>query len=174
MRTRLATIGASRAEKSQAIVAALRAHPKFAISRRIAIFSPIATEPDVESLWERTLHHFCYPRIVEGALEFVDVPRLDALQRSHWHAEIRELHDPDARVIAPADVEIILTPGLAFTKRGDRLGRGGGYYDRYLASMPATTLKFGVCFHQQIVDLLPMDAHDQRVDAVVTENGMLA
>ena len=173
MRTRLASIGATREEKSRAIVHFLRGLPKFALSRRIALFSPLPTEPDIEGLWEKTLHHFCYPRITNGVMEFVDVPRLEMLTRSDWHAQIRELTTADARVIPPAEIEIILTPGLAFTRRGHRLGRGGGYYDRYLALLPATTFKIGICFATQVVNSLPIDGHDQHVDAVVTEDGIL-
>jgi 5-formyltetrahydrofolate cyclo-ligase len=64
-------------------------------------------------------------------------------------------------------------PGLAFTRKGLRLGRGGGYYDRYLAALPPTTLKIGVCFALQLVDAMPTEPHDQRMNAVVTEEGLV-
>ena len=173
MRTRLATLGETRAKKSQAIVATVARHPKFAGSRRIALFSPLPSEPDIEGLWEGTPHQFCYPRVARGGMEFVDVPSRDHLTVAQWHGQIREDNSPEARIIPPAEIEIIVIPGLAFTSYGERLGRGGGYYDRYLALLPAATFKIGVCFGVQIVETLPMEPHDQRVDAVATEEGIV-
>jgi 5-formyltetrahydrofolate cyclo-ligase len=107
-------------------------------------------------------------------MEFVDVGALADLTTSSWHPKIREHGNPAARVVPPEEIDVILVPGLAFTRLGQRLGRGGGYYDRYLASLPAKTLKIGVCFGFQIVDALPTESHDQAVAAVVTEAGFLS
>jgi 5-formyltetrahydrofolate cyclo-ligase len=176
MRTRLAALGPARVEKSQAIVAALARHPAFAGRRqigRIALFSPMPSEPDIETLWEIAPARFCYPRVAHGQIEFVAVEKVDDLAPASWHPHIREHLLAEARVLLPAEIDTILVPGLAFTKQGHRLGRGGGYYDRYLASLPATTLKMGVCFAMQIVDTLATEPHDQRLDCVVTEDGLL-
>ncbi len=63
---------------------------------------------------------------------------------------------------------LVVVPGLAFTPGGHRLGYGGGYYDRFLASLPPSAVTVGVCFHEQLVDDLPLDPHDRPVDLVVT------
>lgn len=63
--------------------------------------------------------------------------------------------------------EVAIVPGLAFTRSGLRLGQGGGYYDRYLAQHPAT-YKVGLCFDEQLADVLPCDAHDAMMDQVVS------
>lgn len=63
--------------------------------------------------------------------------------------------------------DVTIVPGLTFTRTGDRLGQGGGYYDRYLAQHPAT-YKVGVCFNEQIAESLPTDEHDLQMDEVVT------
>ena len=174
MRTRLAMLGETRAEKSRAIVATVARDPRYAASRRVALFSPLPSEPDIEALWENPAHHFCYPRIVGGKMEFVDVPSRADLTVSEWHGQIREHTSPEARIIPPAEIEIMLVPGLAFTSHGERLGRGGGFYDRYLAQLPPATTRIGVCFGMQIVERLPTEPHDQRVDAVATEEGFAA
>jgi len=62
---------------------------------------------------------------------------------------------------------ILLVPGLAFTKKGLRLGRGRGFYDRYLAKSNCITI--GLVFDVQLVESLPCDHHDKTVDFVVTE-----
>jgi 5-formyltetrahydrofolate cyclo-ligase len=174
MRTRLAALGDAREAKSKAIVATLARHPVFKSGRPVALYSPIPTEPDIEPLWESVLGRFCYPRVKDGKMEFVEVERLDHLTISSWHPHIREHSLPDARVVSPAEMGAILVPGLAFTKTGHRLGRGGGFYDRYLASLPAHTIKVGVCFALQIVETLPLEPHDQQMNVVVTENGLLS
>ncbi|MEM6258871.1 MAG: 5-formyltetrahydrofolate cyclo-ligase [Planctomycetota bacterium] len=63
--------------------------------------------------------------------------------------------------------DVTLVPGLAFTRAGARLGQGGGYYDRYLAQHPAT-YKIGICFNEQLGDVLPTSEHDICMDEVVT------
>ena len=68
-------------------------------------------------------------------------------------------------------VDIALVPGLAFTRAGDRLGYGGGYYDRWLASHPET-LRVGVCFDFQCTDFLPVQPHDVGMDLLVTNAGV--
>ena len=62
-------------------------------------------------------------------------------------------------------VDFVIVPGLAFTRAGERLGYGGGFYDRFLPLVNAPNA--GVCFREQIVDVLPMHERDVRVQQVV-------
>jgi 5-formyltetrahydrofolate cyclo-ligase len=64
-------------------------------------------------------------------------------------------------------LDLILVPGLAFTSEGCRLGRGSGYYDRFLSKIPGTTFKVGVCFDFQFLAELPHEPHDVKMDVVV-------
>lgn len=64
------------------------------------------------------------------------------------------------------EIDLILVPGVAFSRDGKRLGRGGGYYDRLLAGYQGTAV--GVAFDEQIVAEIPCEAHDLPVDYVVT------
>lgn len=64
-------------------------------------------------------------------------------------------------------LDLVVVPGAAFTSRGDRLGAGAGYYDRFLAKHPRLKT-IGVCFNEQRSVRLPWAEHDQRVDIVVT------
>ena len=93
--------------------------------------------------------------------------------------------EPDAYGIpAPKDacpvlerekIDLILVPGLCFDSKGNRLGQGGGYYDRYLAqarqagtAVPTVAL----CREMLVMPSLPGGVHDQRVDFVITEKGI--
>ncbi len=173
MRARLKTLGDARAGNSRAIVAALAAHPAFLAAQTVALFAPIPTEPDVELLWENSARQFCYPRVTGPQIEFVVVRHPEDLAPAAWNPLVRE---PAAEqpTIPFADLDLILVPGLAFTRLGRRLGRGGGYYDRLLAARAPRTVALGICFDLQLVPDLPCEAHDQPVDAVVTESGLVA
>ena len=73
--------------------------------------------------------------------------------------------------IWPAAGDVMLLPGAAFDREGHRIGYGGGYYDRYLAqtSFPRAAL----CWQQMMVNEIPMEIYDQRMDLVITENDVI-
>ena len=89
--------------------------------------------------------------------------------------DIRVPHE-GCPAVEPEQIDVILLPGLAFDRAGNRLGRGAGFYDRYISALKDAghnpTL-IGVCYHAQIVDLVPTEPHDHRVDRVITELGPL-
>jgi 5-formyltetrahydrofolate cyclo-ligase len=62
----------------------------------------------------------------------------------------------------------VVVPGIAFSQDGQRLGRGGGYYDRFLKRLPKKSLKVGLAFNFQIVKNLPSLSHDVPVDIVLS------
>ena len=66
------------------------------------------------------------------------------------------------------DVDLVLVPGLAFDRRGHRLGHGHGYFDRFLARVPKTTPTVGLAFRFQLLDRLPTAAHDHAVQTILT------
>ena len=78
---------------------------------------------------------------------------------------------PDCPELAPVTIDLILVPGVAFDPRGGRVGQGGGYYDRFLPLSRA--LRVGVCPEFALLDRVPVRAHDQRMDAVVTPSATL-
>ena len=67
-------------------------------------------------------------------------------------------------------IDLMIIPGMAFDNIGNRLGRGRGYYDRFLSQMPCNVYKIGVCFPFQIVPVVPSDSHDIVMDEVVCLN----
>jgi 5-formyltetrahydrofolate cyclo-ligase len=82
--------------------------------------------------------------------------------------------EPPRRVaVDPAEVDLVITPGLAFDRFGHRLGYGGGYYDRYLRRLHPGAARIGIGFSVQVVDEVPAEAGDERVDVVVTDGGIL-
>jgi len=70
-----------------------------------------------------------------------------------------------------SNLDAIFTPGLAFSPTGRRLGFGGGWYDRLLSRVPDKVVKVGVCWSWMLVDTVPMDMWDVRMDGILTEAG---
>ncbi|MCL2120157.1 MAG: 5-formyltetrahydrofolate cyclo-ligase [Planctomycetaceae bacterium] len=81
--------------------------------------------------------------------------------------ELRQLSE---RRVLPEELQLILVPGMAFDPQGGRLGRGKGFYDRFLKKTSKNSLKIGLAFDWQIFDAIPMSESDQYVDVVVTQN----
>jgi 5-formyltetrahydrofolate cyclo-ligase len=71
----------------------------------------------------------------------------------------------------PLAVDVVILPGVAFSRSGARLGQGGGWYDRFLAQIRPDCVVVGVAFAEQIVDDLPVEDHDVAVHHVVTQEG---
>ena len=66
-------------------------------------------------------------------------------------------------------IDVAIIPGMAFDAKGHRLGRGKGYYDRFLAKLSPSTYKIGLCFSWQLVDHVPTDEHDIPMDEVIVQ-----
>ena len=80
--------------------------------------------------------------------------------------------DPAAATWLPAEarIDLVVVPGLAFDRRGHRIGWGGGYYDRFLAQVQ--TVKIGLCYDELVLDCIPGEPHDVPVDLVVAETAI--
>jgi 5-formyltetrahydrofolate cyclo-ligase len=128
--------------------------------------SELGTEPLLERLHARG-QRIVLPRVGDGALEpRVYVPG-DALEITSFGA----LEPADGERIDANAIDALAVPAVAFDRTGMRVGYGGGFYDRFLATTRRDAARIGIAFDVQIVDgLLPAGAFDLRVDAIVTES----
>jgi 5-formyltetrahydrofolate cyclo-ligase len=100
------------------------------------------------------------PRVTANGVEAV-------VGASQWEPRAFGILEPvDGDVVEADALSAVIVPGVAFTVHGDRLGQGGGYYDRLLPAVRGISI--GVCLTQQIVEHLPMMSHDQRVQVITT------
>lgn len=117
-------------------------------ARRLMAYDPLPGEPDLEVLlaW------------ASAAGIDVFVPAVDG---------------PDLRVepgdVDPTTLDAVVVPGLAFTAAGLRLGQGGGHFDRFLPRLSPACVTIGVAFSEQLVDVVPVEAHDFVLELVVTD-----
>jgi 5-formyltetrahydrofolate cyclo-ligase len=141
--------------------------------KRIAIFSALPGEPQLAELQAyRAGPDFLYPLVRDDqSLSFHEVRDPGTLRVGH--RDIRE-PDPNQHPRVPTElIDAFLCPGLGFGLDGTRLGRGGGYYDRALAAGRAEAIRIGVCFRDQVVPVLPREAHDAIMTHLADESGLL-
>jgi 5-formyltetrahydrofolate cyclo-ligase len=140
----------------------------------IAVFIPLAGEPDIwtpaQQLMATQAANIYAPRMMkEKQLDLVMITDPTALVRGPFGVVEPPLSwEPLTDLTA---LDAIFIPGLAFSKTGGRLGFGGGWYDRLLARIPDKTIKIGVCWNEMLIDSVPMDAWDIRMDGILTEAG---
>jgi 5-formyltetrahydrofolate cyclo-ligase len=163
---------------SAAVLARLRELPEWAAAREVLFYWPLAGEVDVRPLLAELTGRgvrALLPRCRPGEPGCMDVARVacegDLLPLSHG------IMEPDPATCPAEDSpcpDLILTPGLAFDRQGRRLGFGGGYYDRFLARPGcAPCLSIGLAHDFQLVDELPAESWDRRMDLVVTGREVL-
>ncbi|MCX7658787.1 MAG: 5-formyltetrahydrofolate cyclo-ligase, partial [Oscillospiraceae bacterium] len=78
-----------------------------------------------------------------------------------------------ARRVPPENLDMVIVPGVAFDLKKNRIGYGGGYYDRFLKKMRFNCLKVGIAFEFQIVPEIPASENDVPVDIIVTEKRII-
>lgn len=173
-RERIAALPASdRAQAAEALSARVAEWQTYKNAKTVACFASDLEEIDTDPLLRRILDDgkvLVLPFIVgegkDAMMVFAPVKDLEK-DLAEGAFGIRE-PAPAARTGESPEPDLILAPGLAFDPRGGRLGKGKGFYDRYLAGR--TAMKAGLCFDVQITEKnLPLDAHDQLMDAVLTD-----
>lgn len=144
--------------------------PEFAAAAVVALYSSVRNEVFTEEVFtsaRRAGKTVTYPRVRGTLLEFVEVAERQELVPGAFGI----LEPVGVRLIPPAALELIVVPGVAFDLAGHRLGYGKGYYDRFLHERRGRLA--GLCFDFQLVERLPAEAHDVRMDMVVTEERTL-
>lgn len=136
-------------------------------------YMPLKEEPVLENIWELCPQiQWCFPRVVSGvALEYLKVSNSE-----HWsEGSLKGLLEPDPQyhsVVSLDQIEGCIVPALAFDKRGYRLGRGRGYYDRAFENYNG--IKVGIAYSAQILEMpLPNEPHDICMDYLLTEEKLI-
>ncbi len=134
----------------------------------LAMFYPLGDEIDIRPLAEFALDkgwRVVMPRMdrsEESLMEFYD---FSAEQMAHGRMGVME--PQSGEVVGAEQIDLMIVPGVAFTVQGERLGRGRGYYDRYMGRTCFRAKTIGVCFAHQLLPTLPVEQHDKRVDRVL-------
>jgi 5-formyltetrahydrofolate cyclo-ligase len=142
-------------------------------ARTVMLFAAMRFEPDLVPLtasasakrlvFPSLENDMIVPRLVTSPDEFIATPH-----------GIREPDQSRCPAAGATGIDLVLVPGLGFSKNGTRLGRGRGHYDRFLASLPPRAVRCGVCFSCQLVPDLPAEPHDVSMSWMLSEEGVFA
>lgn len=164
---------AERRAKSQSACRLVISSPEFQAARTVMLFLSMPTEVDTAAIALR-----CFQ---EG--KTVVVPKVSWDQRRMLPVEIHSLKDgltttgpvrePIAGKPVPLDlIDLVLVPGLGFTRTGHRIGRGMGFYDQFLSQAEFVGQSCGLAFDEQVVESLPVLDHDVPLSMLVTDTGI--
>ncbi|MEJ2705012.1 MAG: 5-formyltetrahydrofolate cyclo-ligase [Sedimentisphaerales bacterium] len=169
---RLLTIPSEqRDERSRRACRNLASTEQFVAASTVMMFLSLPHEVDTS---EAILHAWQLGKVVA-------VPKISWEQRHMIPVRITSLEtgfktgasgmrNPVAGVPVPfAEIDMVVTPGLGFDRSGNRLGRGGSYYDRFFANADLKAVRCGLALAEQVVETVPTADHDQPVDLLITD-----
>lgn len=139
-------------------------HPAIEHARTIALFASLPDEIDTSALIKKLSQkaRLVLPRISGDNMDFYPYAP-EAMKQGYMG-----IAEPCGSVpVAPAEIDAMILPGVAFTAEGGRLGRGKGYYDKYLSRSGFRACTIGVCYSVQLLPTLPVEPHDKRLDEVI-------
>lgn len=134
--------------------------------KRILSYFPIGSEADVSAINERFT--VAYPVIEKGRRMDARLPK-----EKKFTVNTYGIYEPDpehSEIVDPTDIDVIIVPCVGFDENKNRLGHGGGYYDRYLKKTNA--LKICVAFEAQKLDRVIIDENDITMDLIITEKSV--
>ncbi|OQA15200.1 MAG: 5-formyltetrahydrofolate cyclo-ligase family protein [Firmicutes bacterium ADurb.Bin356] len=155
--------------KSEAACLKMFEHPAYKLSKLIFCYRAMTHEADTEDIINKAISdgkRIAYPYIMGSS----NMVALEPADSDAWETGVLGLKMPNparSRLIAPGDFDLAIIPGLAFDANGGRLGRGAGYYDRFLKKTGA--MRIGFCFSFQVVAQVPIEAHDTLMQSLVTD-----
>jgi 5-formyltetrahydrofolate cyclo-ligase len=162
---------ADRAERSGRIAERLLALPELAEVRTVMAFSSFGSEVDTAPILDGLIARgvrLALPRISGSEIEAVAYRPGEAVTMAAFGA----LEPAAGSVLADTELDAVVTPGVAFDRRGFRVGYGGGYYDRLFRRIRPDAFRVATGFAIQVVEAVPRGTSDLPVDALVTEEGV--
>lgn len=165
-----------RAEEATSIRAALRHWPRWVTARSVLAFLPLPSEVDLRPLLAEGLASGVEVSVPESSPDGTFRPcRLRSLAAAELETDAMGIAVPKVREPVPLErIEVVLVPGVAFDAAGRRLGRGGGFYDRFLKRLPRPAATVGVCFRVQRVDQIPVGPDDMPVEWLAMSGDVVA
>jgi 5-formyltetrahydrofolate cyclo-ligase len=143
----------------------------------VVLYSPIHNEVATDLIAADVIasgKELFFPRLRRGR-ESMTVARVHAL--SELVAGVFGIREPatDGANAPPEELvgALIVIPGLAFGPQGQRLGRGGGHYDRFLAALPREAITVGLAYSFQLLDRIPEESYDRRLQYIFTESALI-
>jgi 5-formyltetrahydrofolate cyclo-ligase len=155
-------------ELSAEVLAHLEQLPAFQSAKTVLIYYPTHNEVDVLPLIKRYKKEktFLFPVVHRRAMTACPYEGNAKMHRGKYN-----IPEPTTAPFT-GKIDLILLPGVGFDLYGNRLGRGGGYYDRYLSKLKRETILVGVGYDFQLIEEVPADRRDKRLHYIVTSHGI--
>ncbi len=150
------------------VFAQLEQMPSFIMAERICLYNSLPDELPTKSFLKKwhPRKKFFLPRVNGVNLDILPY------DPEHLFSGAFDIDEPEGNEITDPDtLDLIVVPAVAYDKKGNRLGRGKGFYDRLLGSTKAVTV--GVAYDFQLYEELPTEPHDVPVDAVITQSATI-
>ncbi len=150
-------------EQSEQILAKLEQHPDFAKAEIVMLYSALPDEVQTHAFLEKwhLKKKIILPTVVGDDIIPVEYGKDTAFAIGDFNI-LEPQNEPYT-----GGFDLIIVPGVAFDRKGNRLGRGRGYYDRFLCQH-LDVKRIGICFDFQLVDEVPAEAFDIRMDEVLS------
>ncbi|MGL6194569.1 MAG: 5-formyltetrahydrofolate cyclo-ligase [Thermoguttaceae bacterium] len=119
---------------------------------------------------------FCTERASSRFLKFYRIDDFSSELQPHKYGILeptQEIRAQAGRLVEPHEFGLILVPGVAFDRMGNRLGHGAGYYDSFLKTLSRSVPRVAFAFDCQVVESVPIEPHDEAVDYIITENEII-
>ena len=155
------------ANLSKKITGKIKKLPEFKKAKTILLYHPIKNEVDPTPLFN-SKKIFTFPRTHANSHRMT----------LHHVTELNELELDEFNIKSPTkkhlrisrkELDLIITPGLAFDSKGRRIGYGKGYFDKLFKNLSTNCVKIALAYDFQIIENVPAEAHDKKVDIIVTE-----
>lgn len=162
-----------REKKSKSIHTRLFSLPEFVSAKTLAFYVSFKSEVLTETMIKESLslEKKVVVPITDLAHRRLKLSRIvdytDDLAPGTWG--ILEPKPDRIKLVALEEVDLVITPGVVFDKKGCRIGYGGGFYDGLLKSLQKGKVSIALAFELQMVEEVPVDDHDEPVDIIVTE-----
>lgn len=161
-----------RKQKSVVIQKKVQDLPEFQQAKTVMVFLNFRDEVETTALAEATIAHgkrLVLPRCApQGILLPIEVRDLTVdIEPGLWGIREPKLSNKE---VEPSEIDLIIVPGAGFDLQGNRLGYGGGYYDRFFTLLNPSIPRIALGFECQVIELVPVDKHDTKMTMLITEN----
>ena len=166
---------AERQAHDEAILRHLTAMPEVQAARTILLYLDFRDEPTSDAMIRWGLFAgklICAPKTIVEERRLIPIRIEDPDDLISGAYGIREPRDSEEARVEIETIDTVILPGVGFDRRGGRLGYGGGYYDRFLPKLRPDVVKIAVAYELQVLPEVPLEPHDTKLDALVTEAGV--
>lgn len=158
----------NKSAKDRAVFKNLNTLDEFKAAKSVLFYYSVNGEVDtIEPINNNLKSKLIYlPRLInETQFEAIAIKNLEGLKINN-----KNIPEPIGKSSLDEKIDLVIVPGVAFDKRGHRIGMGKGYYDRYLKNK--TAKKIALAYEEQVLDSIPKDPYDVDVDIIVTDQNI--